>query len=52
MSDPYENRELSPVIPAKAGIHFRLCLFASSFGRLYFRAGRIGIERKNERRIP
>lgn len=41
--------------PTKAGgfdgIHFRLCLFTSSFGRLYSRAGRIGIEHKNERRI-
>ena len=34
------------VIPAKAGIHFRLCLFASSFGRLYSRAGRIGTDTK------
>ena len=32
------------VIPAKAGIHFRLCLFAFSFGCLYSRVGRIGIE--------
>ena len=39
------------VIPAKAGIHFRLCLFAFSFGCLCSRAGRIGIEHKNERRI-
>ena len=40
------------VIPAKAGIHFyAFCLFASSIGRLYARAVRIGIEHKNERRI-
>ena len=37
------------VIPAKAGIHFRLCLFASSLGRLYSRTGKSGIE--HERRI-
>ena len=36
------------VIPAKAGIHFRLRLFASSFGRLYSRMGRIGIEHKTK----
>ena len=40
--------------PTKAGgfdgIHFyAFCLFASSFGRLYSRAGRIGIEHKKER---
>ena len=39
------------VIPAKAGIHFRLRLFASSFRRLRTRTESTGIECKNKKRI-
>ena len=36
------------VVPAKAGIHYRLRLFAYSFGRFRSRAGSIGIEHKRK----